>query len=307
MTLNAAADRLWIEVGQYYRGSYRQTFETALEWLVLDLGKNTLISDIGKTHLSGAIGRRRGDGVSNATINRTVTEPLRRILSQAKKQWGQTVQTIDWKDFMLPEPKERIRELRQDEEARLFEHLREDYHPIVRFALISGFRLAECVNLTWGVVDWGGRTITVTGKGDKTDTVPLTKGMRAILWPLQGQHETAIFCYRPQRSGDEETEPHPAPITYEGMKTQWRRTLKKAKIVDFRFHDCRHTTATRLLRSSGNLRLVQRLLRHEDVTTTTKYAHADVDDLRQAMEQAESGTGTRSPGIIPEKRRGISD
>ncbi|MXQ12539.1 tyrosine-type recombinase/integrase [Microvirga makkahensis] len=50
-----------------------------------------------------------------------------------------------------------------------------------------------------------------------------------------------------------------------GQKTAWRRTLAKEEtgVTAFRFHDSRHTAATRLLRSSGHLRLVQRLLRHE--------------------------------------------
>ena len=58
-------------------------------------------------------------------------------------------------------------------------------------------------------------------------------------------------------------------------------------LSDFRFHDVRHTSATRLLRDSGNLKLVQKLLRHEDVATTVKYAHADDEDLRRAMESVE--------------------
>lgn len=74
------------------------------------------------------------------------------------------------------------------------------------------------------------------------------------------------------------------PITYEGMKTAWHRAGHK--VPDLRFHDIRHTAATRLLRSGANLKLVQKLFRHEDITTTTKYAHADDDDLREAMERS---------------------
>ncbi|MDG2571043.1 tyrosine-type recombinase/integrase, partial [Vibrio parahaemolyticus] len=67
-----------------------------------------------------------------------------------------------------------------------------------------------------------------------------------------------------------------------------RRALAKEEtgVTDFRFHDNRHTAATRLLRSSGNLKLVQKLLRHEDIATTTKYAHVTDEDLRLAMETA---------------------
>ena len=51
-------------------------------------------------------------------------------------------------------------------------------------------------------------------------------------------------------------------LTYEGMKSAWRRAIKRAVVEDFRFHDNRHTAATRLLRSGANLKVVQKLLRH---------------------------------------------
>lgn len=307
MTVNTAMAKFWDEVGKAYQGNYNATFFTALCWITDRLGKSTLLSDIDKAAVAGLIAARRSDGVSNATINRTVIEPLRRVLYRAKKMWGQPVQEIDWRSFMLAEPKERIRELRDREEARIFEHLRADYQPIIRFALLSGCRLAECVGLRWDHVDWGGRTITIHGKGGKVATIPITSGIRATLWPLREHHPEAVFTYvaegpRVQAKGER------LPITYEGLKTQWRRLKANAKLGDFRFHDIRHTAATRLLRSSGNLKLVQKLLRHEDVATTTKYAHADDEDLRRAMEEAGMLTAPAAPDakiteVSPKSRR----
>ncbi|MEI5680244.1 MULTISPECIES: tyrosine-type recombinase/integrase, partial [unclassified Mesorhizobium] len=54
-------------------------------------------------------------------------------------------------------------------------------------------------------------------------------------------------------------------------------------VKNFRFHDTRHTAATRVLRKS-NLRVVQELLGHEDIKTTTKYAHALKEDVRDALD-----------------------
>ncbi|OYX04711.1 MAG: hypothetical protein B7Z15_17410 [Rhizobiales bacterium 32-66-8] len=295
MSVNVAMARFWSEVGQHYRGNYRETFDAALEWLTRQLGPTTPLKEIGKRQVSAAVARRRGEGVKHATVNRTVTEPLRRVLSRAHKHWDQEVQTIHWKDFLLAEPKERVRELRSEEEARLFAALRPDYVPIVRFALLSGCRMAECVDLTWEDVDWGSRSLTIHGKGGKVDTIPLTSGLRDILWPLQGAHDTAVFTYVASRTRDGRRRLERHPITYEGLKTQWRRCKAGAKISDFRFHDNRHTAATRLLRESGNLKLVQRLLRHEDIATTTKYAHASDDDLRRAMEATEAAQAAAQP------------
>ena len=96
-----------------------------------------------------------------------MTEPLRRVLTRARLVWGVALPPIEWRRHLLAEPQERIRELRADEEATFFAALRPDYHPVARFALLTGCRLAECVGLTWADVDWGGRLIWINGKGGR--------------------------------------------------------------------------------------------------------------------------------------------
>lgn len=289
--VDVAFDRFWTEVGDSYRGSYRATVFKALADLLADLGKDTLLRDIGPNTITEIIAKRRGTGLKNATINRTVTEILRRIWLRASRKWEQQLPPVDWKDLMLPEPKERVRELRDHEETTLFDQMRADYRPVLRFALVSGLRLKEVAGLRWSDIDWTARTVSVIGKGNKPATIPLTSEMRAIVVSLKGQHAEAIFTYvsrdtRPtHRRGAGLVRGQRYPITYEGLKSAWRRHGGSAAgLDDFRFHDIRHTAATRLLRASGNLRLVQRLLRHEDIATTTKYAHASDEDLRDAME-----------------------
>tara|TARA_R110002020_G_scaffold21450_2_gene72843 strand:- start:1306 stop:1728 length:423 start_codon:yes stop_codon:yes gene_type:complete len=86
------------------------------------------------------------------------------------------------------------------------------------------------------------------------------------------------------------------PIMREGLKITHARTCAKAGLVDFRFHDFRHTAATRLLRATGNLRLVQLLLGHGDIKTTMRYAHASGNDLLNAMNATESATEAANRG-----------
>lgn len=289
MTIDVAAGQFWLEKGQYYSGNARKTFKASLKWLVENAGKDRLLSEVTNRLVSELVAKRRGEGVSNATVNRTVTEPLRRILRRAAEAWDQTVPKINWGQHLLEEPDERVRELTKDEEKKILEALTPAYQTIFRFALLSGFRLAECVNLRWSDIDWHSRTISVLGKGNKRAKIPLTTDLRELLFPLQGRHPEAVFTYetrRPRKGLRAKGEY--CPMTYEGTKTAWRRALAKEEtgVTDFRFHDNRHTAATRLLRSSGNLKLVQRLLRHEDIATTTKYAHVTDDDLRDAMESA---------------------
>ncbi|MCG8270342.1 tyrosine-type recombinase/integrase [Aquamicrobium sp. NLF2-7] len=165
----------------------------------------------------------------------------------------------------------------------------EIYAPAVRFAFLTGCRRAEIVSLTWQRVDFFGKTITVTGKGSKKRILPMTQPVYDLLWGEKDNHPTAVFTYVVQA-----TRKHLAlvrgerrPITMEGFKTAWRRYKADCGVEDFRFHDTRHTAATRTLRS-GNLKVVQQMLGHEDITTTAKYAHAMLDDMRTAMEAANS-------------------
>ncbi|WP_288580485.1 tyrosine-type recombinase/integrase [uncultured Methylobacterium sp.] len=73
------------------------------------------------------------------------------------------------------------------------------------------------------------------------------------------------------------------PITYNGLSTALRRFFARAGIADFRPHDLRYTSATRTLRGTGNLKLVQKLLNDSALSVTEKYDHANLDDLQQAM------------------------
>jgi site-specific recombinase XerD len=89
------------------------------------------------------------------------------------------------------------------------------------------------------------------------------------------------------------------PITYWNLQTRWRRALAKAGVEDFRFHDLRHTAASRLLRKTHDLKMVQDMLDHAQITTTTKYAHVLKDDLRAGMEAAQEAArqAANRPGV----------
>lgn len=81
---------------------------------------------------------------------------------------------------------------------------------------------------------------------------------------------------------------HRYPITYNGVKTAWKRIRKAANVQDFRFHDFRHDLVTKLLRETGNLKIVQRALNHADIATTTKYAHVHTEEVAAALARVQS-------------------
>jgi integrase len=288
-----AAARYYLQVGQHLRGDGPKNCKWSIEWLEREIGSGTLLTSIDEATVARLVGIRRGEGVKPATVNRSMTEPLRKILNRARDTWSQKVVKIDWKRHMLSEPKERVREMSHSEEFSLFAELRPDYQAVVRFAMQSGCRLCEIVpgkefpGLRWADVDWSGRKITVLGKGRVLGTIPISPGIRELLFPLQGNNGDFVFTYIAQKTRDGRIKGRSYPMTREGLKTEWRRAKLDAKLLDYRFHDNRHTAATGILRATGNLKAVQKLLRHTDVSTTAKYAHALIDDVRDAMEAGE--------------------
>lgn len=74
------------------------------------------------------------------------------------------------------------------------------------------------------------------------------------------------------------------PYTITALKDGFERARKKAGIEDFRFHDLRHSFATRLVQAGEDLLKVQRLLGHKTISMTQRYAHHSADSLRGSVE-----------------------
>lgn len=310
MTWGRASSRYWEEVAVHLRGTGPDNALWSLDWLTREIGATTPIAQITNDTVARLVAKRRLEPgrttkkpIAPATVNRSMTEPLRKVLNRAETVWEQKVARIAWKKHMLEEPQERVRELSEVEETRLFDVLREDYHPLMHFAIMSGLRLGEISTMRWADIDWGGRRIFVNGKGGKRAPIPLSPSFRDLLWPLQGDHEEFVFTYVARRTRDGKIRGQRYPITRAGLKSAFNRALPHADIADFRFHDTRHTTATRVLRKSGNLKVVQRLLRHSNIETTMRYAHVMDSDIMDAIELTLRGADVLipQPAQSPEK------
>ncbi|VUD70654.1 Tyrosine recombinase XerC [Methylobacterium symbioticum] len=307
LTFDDAVERYWIEVSHACASPRKELNDLAR--LATAIGPTTPLAAINDDFVAQLVLKRRQDFVkgdprrgriSPAQVNRSTTQLLRRILTRARVAWKQTLpEEPNWRAHMLAEPKGRVRELRYDEEGRLGAAERDDYRAPRLFAQLTGLRRREIAGLTWDQVDFGAETISVVGKGDKPHVLPITDELRALLEPLRAHHPAAVFTYVAQRSRKVPKSGHRVvrgqryPITYEGLGTQLGRTFAKAGLKDFRIHDLRHTAATRTLRATGNLRIVQQLLNHASPTMTARYAHADLTDLREAMAAAASDTARR--------------
>lgn len=79
---------------------------------------------------------------------------------------------------------------------------------------------------------------------------------------------------------------HRYPYSRDGWRRPWNRALKACGLEGFRFHDLRHTAGSRVTKAAG-IAVTQELLGHADITTTRRYSHVLMDDVKQGMERAE--------------------
>lgn len=295
-TWGHAASRYYDEVGQHHRAL--DLTLAALDWLTREIGKDRPLLEVDDNLVSRLVAKRRSQRrqvgstatrkaartVSHATVNRTVTEPLRKVLRRAEKVWKVPVGDVNWSQHMLPEPQERVREASQGEEAGIMAQLERGYDEAMQFAFDNGCRRMEVIGLKKTMVDFFSRQFTVIGKGGKARVIPMSDRAYAQLWRLKDTPTDSVFTFIAARTNKRlgYVKGQHYPVTEHGLRTAMRRAISRAGVPNFRPHDTRHTTATRILRES-NLRVAQDLLGHRDVATTAKYAHAMKEDVRAAL------------------------
>lgn len=154
---------------------------------------------------------------------------------------------------------------------------------IMELIYSSGLRVSELISLNLQDLDLGDATLTVTGKGNKTRRLPIGRmalnaldrwlSERAVLAKPQ---ESAVFVGRYGRRL--------------GVRSVEQRLRQRGEATDTQGrvypHRLRHSFASHLLESSGDLRAVQELLGHADISTTQIYTHLDFQHLMTVYEQS---------------------
>jgi len=147
----------------------------------------------------------------------------------------------------------------------------------------SGLRLAELLALELVDIDLKDATVRVTGKGSKTRVVPIGRQARDALqeWlkvrgAMTAPEQSALFI---ARNG---TRLHARSV--QARLRQW--ALKRGLDTRVHPHLLRHSFASHLLESSGDLRAVQELLGHADISTTQIYTHLDFQHLAKIYDAA---------------------
>ena len=147
----------------------------------------------------------------------------------------------------------------------------------------SGLRLAELVSLDPSALDFSDATVRVTGKGTKTRIVPMGRyaicalqAWLAIRGHLAKPNETAVFV---NRNGS-----RLGPRAIQLRMSEWG--IKQGIASGVHPHRLRHSFASHVLQSSGDLRAVQEMLGHASISTTQIYTHLDFQYLSKIYDKA---------------------
>ena len=236
-----------------------------LRWLhrFLD-GKD--LEAISRSLVDRITAERAAEGVSNATVNRTL-EVLRAILRKCVNEW-------EWLNKaprvrMLKEPTRRIRFITREEARRLLSVLPEHLADMAAFSLATGLRRANVTGLQWTQVDLVRRVAWIhpdQAKARKAIAVPLNAEAVMLIRKQIGKHHTHAFSFRGQ------------PITQVSTKA-WYQALARAGIQDFRWHDLRHTWASWHVQSGTPLHVLQELGAWKSAEMVRRYAHLNAEHL----------------------------
>lgn len=172
----------------------------------------------------------------------------------------------------MPEQNQVVeRILSSAEEQRLLVECSERLKPVVVLALHTGMRKSELLNLKWKNIDFTKKMILVEHtKSGKARRIPMNETAEAELLILKS------------RNGTERVFP------FASIRSAWEGARTRAGLVGLRFHDLRHTFATRLIERGVDPVRVQRLLGHSTLLVTQRYLHASDVGLRNAVAQLDA-------------------
>lgn len=275
------------------------TFERGLSALTLNnyardlelfesLANDTALDSISNTQIRRFVATLHGRGLSGKTIARALSawRGFYHYLVQHKGYEKNPVMGL-----RAPKSAKTLPQALSTDQAVKFVDIKGDSlleyrdHAILELFYSSGLRLAELVNLDINMLDFSEGTVTVTGKGNKTRIVPMgSHAMSAIQTWLKSRTLIKIS----------ETNPNALFITQQGKRitpraVQYRVkewSIKQGINISTHPHLLRHSFASHVLQSSQDLRAVQEMLGHANISTTQIYTHLDFQHLATIYDKA---------------------
>ena len=265
------SDKLFYEIANEYlkyeyQGSRPKQQKSMTNYWLDSLG-DIMISDITSSDIERGI-EALPNRLSNATKNR-YKAVISVIFSYAVRRYDLTYNPVQ-NIRSLRENNHRVRYLSDNERKRLYEACRASkwtkLYLLVLMAITTGARKGELMHLKWSNIDLEIQTASVENtKNGHPKMMPLTDELMAELERFIGQESELIF-----NSEIKTNKP------YEFNKL-WKKAIKSANIVDFRFHDLRHTTASYLAQNGATLLEIADVLGHKQIEMTKRYAHLCIE------------------------------
>ncbi|NSW97804.1 MAG: site-specific integrase, partial [Deltaproteobacteria bacterium TMED126] len=142
----------------------------------------------------------------------------------------------------------------------------------------TGMRKFEILTLKWINIDLKNRIITLDYKNTKNKRkrkIPINSVVKNLLYSLKFKERFSEYVFL-----NSNNEPYKRQ---DSLNNVWRVALRNAEISALRFHDLRHTAATRMVERCGNIVAVSKILGHANISTTMRYSHPD-KSLEDALE-----------------------
>jgi len=237
---------------------------------------NNYLPDIKPAMISDYKVQRRDEGASARTINYELTL-MSHAFNIAIREW-------EWLNDnpVKKVKKERVnntieRWLTLEEEKRLLFSSPKWLQEIIVFAINTGLRRSEILDMKISQVDFERRTITISEQKNRcVDTLPLNKKAMVVLRERQKQRVTGCDLVFPSNKGTR--------MINRNLFRAFNLATGRANVSNFRFHDLRHTFATRLVHAGVGIYEVQKLGRWKDVSMVMRYAHHHPESLRSSIE-----------------------
>lgn len=155
--------------------------------------------------------------------------------------------------------------------------------PMVLLALNTGMRRGELLGLRWQDVNIPAALLTIAAgnaKSRKARHLPLNVEALNLLtrWKAQAAPDARLVFPSPKSGG-----------RMDNINSSWEELCANAALPDFRFHDLRHTFASRLVMAGVDLNTVRELLGHSDIRMTLRYAHLAPTKLAEAVARLAMG------------------
>jgi len=195
---------------------------------------------------------------------------------------------------MLPEENERVRWLSLQEEERLLEFCSDWIRPVVVAAVETGLRRGELLRLTWADIDRGRRQIRVEySKNHSVRYIPTSRRLEGTLDslnPFVGPEGPCPFVFVNAETG--------RPFEEGGVSHAFMRAARSAGLKNVRFHDLRHSFASRLVQAGVPLNNVRELLGHRSMAMVLRYSHLAPSNLRDAIDAMEANRPSEHTGVV---------